>query len=216
MTTEMMPPGMGRCEVTGQILPEDELVTLNGQRVGAEGKAILLERLNAGEVLPGEAERPTILRRFACIFLDRIILTVPLIIVAILGIASAVGAGAGVSPAVFVTQLVVLVLSISYFTLMHGMGGRTLGKMAGNLRVVRIDGAPMNIPTALIRALAYEGVGIIPILLLLPGLPLLTAVGTIIVGIYGLANIITALVDTREQRALHDRIAGTRVVMIQK
>jgi len=55
MATELSaPPGMGRCEVTGQVVPEDELVLIHGQRVCAEGKAILLERLKAGEAMPGE------------------------------------------------------------------------------------------------------------------------------------------------------------------
>jgi hypothetical protein len=58
MTTDpMIPPGMGRCEVTGKLVPEDELVELNGQRVCAEGKAILLERLTSGESA-GENDAP--------------------------------------------------------------------------------------------------------------------------------------------------------------
>jgi hypothetical protein len=32
--------------------------------------------------------------------------------------------------------------------------------------------------------------------------------------VYGLANVVVALCDTNQQRAIHDRIAGTRVVMI--
>ncbi len=217
MSAEVIPPGLGRCDVTGKLVPEDELVEINGQRVCAEGKAILLERLQAGEGLPGEAERPTVIRRFGCILLDGIILAVPSFLVTMVGgfVAASMGAG---EPSNIVTggaQIFAVAISTVYFTLMHGTGGRTVGKMAGKLRVVRIDGQPMDMRTAFVRAMAYQGIQVLSGLLMMIH-PIAGAAGSIIVGIYGLANVITALVDSHQQRAIHDRIAGTRVIMTDK
>jgi uncharacterized RDD family membrane protein YckC len=217
MTMTEIPPGMGRCEITGKIVPLDELVTLNGQRVCAEGKVILLERLKAGEVLPGEAERPTVLRRFGCIFLDGIILLVPLTLINVGAgvVVGASGAGSGGLIVAGIAQLVGVCISLAYFTMLHGSRGQSVGKMAGKLKVVRIDGQPMDMKTAFIRALGYQGLGLISAFLVMTAIVPLQLVGSLIVSVYGLANAIAALVDRSQQRAIHDRIAGTRVVMLQ-
>jgi uncharacterized RDD family membrane protein YckC len=217
-----IPPGMGQCEITGNIVPEDELVVLNGQRVCAQGKAILLDRLKAGEAMPGEAERPTVLRRFGCIFLDGMILGVPGVIFNVIFSMGAAAAGSARFLIIGLAQVAIVGISILYFTLMHGTRGQTVGKIAGKLKVVRIDDKPMDMRTALIRALAYQGAGVISAILLMvtdavpTAMVWLPIVGSSLVGIYGLVNVLFALVDRSQQRALHDRIAGTRVIMFAR
>ncbi len=149
---------MGQCAVTGSIVPEDELVTIQGQRVCAEGKAILLEHLRAGVALPGELERPTVLRRFGCIFVDGIIMGVAgAIIGGVAGGAMGVG-GTRVGGIAFVATISLLTntFTLLYFALMHGSRGQTVGKMAGKLVVVNLDGSPIGMRTAFARALAYS------------------------------------------------------------
>jgi uncharacterized RDD family membrane protein YckC len=212
---------MGRCQVTGKIVPEDELVEINGQRVCAEGKAILLERLQAGEVLPGEGERPGVLRRFGCSFLDGIILAVPSLGIGIVAGLMAAGAGAaGASGELSnivtgLAQILAVAIGVAYFTFMHGTYGRSLGKMAGKLRVVRMDGQPMDMKTAFIRAMAYQGIQVLTGVLVMIH-PTIGAVGSILFYIYAMVNVVVALMDRHMQRAIHDRIAGTRVIQLDK
>jgi uncharacterized RDD family membrane protein YckC len=203
---------MGQCAVTGKMVPEDELVTIQGKCVCAEGKAILLERLRAGETMPGELERPTVLRRFGCSFLDGLILGVPS---ALIGAAVGFGAMAGGSGEVGVVVLVTAVLQtayIAYFTLMHGSRGQSVGKIAGKLIVVNLDGSPITMGTAFTRALAYHGPGYLNAVALLLSAEA-AGITNISVSGYLLANVLFALFDRGQQRALHDRIAGTRVVV---
>lgn len=212
---ELSQPAMGQCAVTGKIVPEDELVMIQGQRVCAEGKAILLERLKAGESLPGEGERPTVLRRFGCIFVDGLIMG---------GASSLIGLATGVSVGfntrngsadpltAGVITLIAQSFTIVYFGLLHGSRGQSLGKMAGKLVVVKQDGSPIDMGTAFIRALAYGGPGYANGVALLTGNVAFVGMAGIIVGAYGLIDLLCALFDRSQQRALHDRIAGTRVI----
>lgn len=82
-----------------------------------------------------------------------------------------------------------LLAQLAYFTaapvLMHG---QTLGKLAGGVAIVRVDGEALGYRTMLLRVLGYAvcgltlGLGFLPILF------------------------------TKDKRGLHDFIAGTRVV----
>ncbi len=136
------------------MVPEDELVTFQGQRVCAEGKAILLERLQAGEGLPGEFKRPTVLRRFGCIFLDGLIVVLPLAILT--GIVAGTSGSMQIGGAI---SLLAVCVEIVYFGQMHASGGQTVGKKAGKLKVVNLDGSAISTKTAYVRAVAYIGPG---------------------------------------------------------
>jgi uncharacterized RDD family membrane protein YckC len=103
---------------------------------------------------------------------------------------------------------------IVYFGAMHASGGQTVGKKAGKLRVVNLDGTKITTQTAYVRALAYCGPGLLSGVGLLLGSPAFIATATGIVSLYGLANVLVALFDSTSQRAIHDRIAGTRVIDI--
>jgi len=200
--------GTGTCSITGKVVPEDELVTIHGQLVCAEGKAILLARLRAGDALPGELEHPTALRRFLCISLDGVIVGF------CAGFLNGINAALGASPivqdaiAIFVTFA-----QIIYFGQMHASYGQTIGKMAGKIVVVNLDGSPISTFTAYIRALASAGPGLlgwVPVVIGNPGLILASGgVSTC----WFFIDAAFALIDRSQQRSLHDRIAGTRVVM---
>lgn len=221
MTVENTPlaPGMAQCSITGKIVPEDEIVTLHGQRVCAEGKAILLQRLQSGEAMPGEMVHPTVLRRFGCIFLDAIIIMVPFAILS----SVVAGPAAGAVTAALIT-LISTAVQVVYFGQLHGTRGQTVGKMAGKTKVVNLDGSPISLRTGYVRALAYIGPNFLTGIATFFAVPIRSGgyvaqssivLGvSVLVGIYGIVNVICALVDTNLQRALHDRIAGTREIQL--
>ncbi|MGH7326332.1 MAG: RDD family protein [Candidatus Rokuibacteriota bacterium] len=74
-----------------------------------------------------------------------------------------------------------------YTTVLHALGGQTLGKMLLGVRVVGADGAPLTVGAALLRWLAYFA----------SALPV------------GLGFVMAGL--RRDKRALHDLVAGSRV-----
>ncbi|MFQ5653141.1 MAG: protein kinase [Planctomycetota bacterium] len=81
-----------------------------------------------------------------------------------------------------------LIFAFLYFSLMTGLHGRTVGKMALGLRVVRSDGSPLNAFDGFVRAINY----------VLSALPLF----------FGFLGIIIS----PHKLALHDLICGTRVI----
>ena len=83
-----------------------------------------------------------------------------------------------------------ILLNGGYVVVLTLAGGQTFGKMAFGVRVVDTDGCPVTISTALVRALGY----------LVSVLPL------------GL-GVVWMFLDT-DRRALHDRLAGTRVLIV--
>ncbi len=217
-------PGMGQCSVTGAWHPQDELVSFQGQLVSAAGKQILLDRLRTGANVPGEMERPSIMGRFGCIFVDIVLLQIftyalrpvfGLPLIQPIGSAAASQQAKQVWPTAVIAVIVVVAV-ILYFGLMHGLKGRSLGKMAGKLRVVNLDGSRISMSKAFARAVAYEAGGLV----ISVGLILFAVMhskpvmyGAIALGsIWGLTDVICALVDSRRQRALHDLICGTRVI----
>ncbi|HEX4124595.1 MAG TPA: RDD family protein [Tepidisphaeraceae bacterium] len=209
MTTQSADIPMGQCTVTGKAVPEDELVTFQGQRVCAEGKAILLDRLKSGETMPGELERPGVMRRFGCIFLDTLVVVVPLVIL------NAIVTAFHPDPIVLgLLAVAITSCEVIYFGAMHAARGQTVGKIAGKLRVVKMDGSPISSGQAYIRALAYLGIGYLTAAAMLLRAPSFVIIAGAVVGIYGLANLLFALFDFSKQRALHDLIAGTRVIQL--
>ena len=213
MQPESIPAGMGQCEVTGQIVPEDDLVTLHGQRVCAEGKAILLERLRSGEAMPGETMKPTVLRRFSCIFVDGLIIGVPTAIATALVSQQRTQ---GQQQAFFMIGVVTILstaVAVLYFGAMHASRGQTLGKMAGKLKVVNdADNSPISPSTAYTRALLYSGPSFVTGAAYFTATPVFMSIASLVVGVYGITNVVLALVDRDRQRALHDRVCGTRVI----
>ena len=213
-------PAMAQCSVTGTWHPQDELVSFQGQLVSAAGKQILLDRLATGADAPGERTRPTVMRRFGCIFADSLLLEiVRYALLPAFGLPLVQPIGPEQLKQVWPQALIAVMLAvvvILYFGLMHGLKGRSLGKMAGKLRVVNLDGSPISMGKAFARAVAYGAGG----LLMTVGLILFAVThskplmyGAIALGsVWGLTDSICALVDSRRQRSLHDLICDTRVV----
>ena len=208
-----------QCQVTGKWVSPEEIVEVNGMRVCAEGKQVLLQRLKTGEGMPGTLERPTVLRRFGCLFLDGLIIGVPTglinagVLAALRGSADDVARMAGVS------SLLLTLAGLLYVALLHGFKGQTVGKMTGRIKVVNLDGSPISMATAFWRALCYQGLALVgPLLMIFLGGGegvIGQGIATGLYGLWTLTSILLALVDSQMQRALHDRLAGTRVVMVQ-
>ncbi|MGC8625796.1 MAG: RDD family protein [Phycisphaerae bacterium] len=215
---------VARCTITKKWFPEDELVTFQGQRVSAEGKQILLDRLLTGAEAPGKPICPTRWNRLWCICLDWLVITlcwyagmVPVVFILVrllhLDFASFVAKGV-------VMFLLLGTISVGYFAFMHGRKGKSIGKMAGSLLVVNLDGSPISRLKAAARAVVYCGAIFLFVAVLLsmgawhPTKIHLVAIGslTFVCLIWGLLDIICAVFDTRTQRSLHDRICGTRVI----
>ena len=207
-----------QCEITKQWVPADEIVEIQGHKVCSAGKEIFLQHLKSGEPLPGEMERPTVLCRFGCIFLDGLDPGGPYCLLPNTW-PGCCNFPPRPDPDVSLTMKVVVsawtvVLGLVYFGTLHGAKGQTLGKMAGKIKVVNLDGTPITMSRAYLRALCYSGPNVLsPVAILVEarlGVRILGYVG----GAYFLINIIMALADRNRQRALHDRLAGTRVITL--
>lgn len=226
------------CEVTGQQVPADETVILDGKRVGAEGKAILLERMKSGE--SGESQlHPGFGKRFGALLLDGLIIGIPTKIAEQLagvsmGAASQHDAGAMRTNAL--AQLVIGFVfglgGLAYIVLMHAARGQTLGKMACGIKVVNdTDLSPISFGLALKRGLWHQGPGLLTAVIAIPltfmlwpatgaNSSSLLAYGAIVGGLgvlaflYILISAIMAAADSGKQLAIHDRIAKTRVVRV--
>ncbi|MEM7576732.1 MAG: RDD family protein [Planctomycetota bacterium] len=213
---------MVRCEVTNDLVPADETVVLQGKRVSARGKQILLERLSTGQAVDGEFEAPTSLRRFGCAFLDGLLIGLMGLV-----IGAAMGAAAGITNSLNARvyggiEFLAGMIGFSYFVIMHASRGQTVGKMAGKIKVVNLDGSDITFGTSMMRGFMYNGIQTIPsLLVVIFGSAFFGDFETIapydilgvLIGVYVLANCITVLV-TRHKRAIHDMAGGTRVIML--
>ena len=100
--------------------------------------------------------------------------------------------------AFLVTALVMVVVALIYAPLMMARtNGRTLGRMATGIRVVRVDGAPMTFGHAAFREVLVKG-----------GIWILSSVT---IGLLWLVDVLWPLWD-EENRALHDFLTRTRTV----
>ena len=216
--------GMAQCSVTGKWFPEDEVVAFQGQLVSAEGKQILLDRLQTGAEKTTVMTRPSVWRRFWCLLIDWLILGPLWLLVVRFTIYPLIFLPPLIThPLVDVpVVLVFLVLGVAvigYFSLQHGQSGKSIGKVIGKLRVVNLDGSRISRKKALARAVAYFG-----IILVMTARPLtegllpesatgrLNVLAELVFMLWTLADIALALADTPMQRSLHDRICGTRVI----
>ena len=130
--------------------------------------------------------------RFLAQVLDGTILMVPMFLVAVffglLEFIFHVGGGLGAQLAGLAIIVCCGLISLLYFTFMTSKRGQTLGKMAFNLKVVDVEDKTPAFKTSLIRWGSY----------ILSTIPLF--IGYIVAGFTG------------EKKALHDFVAGTRVV----
>jgi uncharacterized RDD family membrane protein YckC len=147
---------------------------------------------------PREPRPAPFMRRVVALFLDLVLLSVLDAILASLATMAVVLAesltGARVGGAVGLIRSAVsagsLTLLVGYFSVLHARSGQTLGKVAMRIEVRAEDGARVGMVPSVLRTFSYA----------LSALP------------FG-AGFLMALLPAH--RALHDRIAGTRVVAVE-
>lgn len=189
--------GQERCTACGNYFPVAELLPFNDLYVCAACKPVFFQRLQEGGSLPAGVRIAPMGRRVAAKLLDVLIgmvvqygISIPILLAQGLPLtalvfpesAAEVGTMYGMSAFSFVFQ-------IFYVTWFVGKYGATPGKMALGLRIVRGDGGALTYGRAFGRFWG-EYLSSIPC---------------------GLGYFM-AFFDTKERRALHDRICDTRVV----
>lgn len=208
---------MVRCDVTGNMIPVADAVEFMGNTVSAEGKEILLRELRDPDDAPVATElvRPSFGSRFKGYTID-----VGLFIA--FYIICSYCFDLIVPDKYFRPDFILLILftraaDFFYIAGMHAKYGKTLGKMACGFHVVNMDGSAIGVRIAFIRAIWSNGlpsflsvVAMGPLASALPGstMAYLTSINW-----YSLINYLFLIADRKSNRALHDRIAETRVVM---
>lgn len=212
------------CEVTGEVLPRSALVRFQGKLVSEQGKQILLDQIQSGEVgglvqklLPGPW------RRFGCVLLDNFLLYI-LCFVVTFAIGFAIGihlrdthaSTSHIQRTIYELQLggaiVGFALNVIYYGLMHYFFGSTIGKFAGKEKVVRTDGGKITFLQSIFRELImWLGCVFYIVLIVWKGAPGIL-VGEFSVLAWLLFDWLFVILDRQDRRALHDRLAGTRVI----
>jgi uncharacterized RDD family membrane protein YckC len=147
--------------------------------------------IRPGNVLPDQPY-PTsgLLRRLAAGLYDGLLVIALLVVPTLL--AMALRGGEPVPPGNLLFQALLLLTTGGFFTWFWSHGGQTLGMRAWRLRVEQQSGAPLTLPIALLRF----------------------AVGVVSLAAFGL-GMLWILVDANKL-AWHDRVAGTRVIVLPK
>jgi uncharacterized RDD family membrane protein YckC len=197
---EGVPPTAAvQCNVCKQTFPADQTIQYGSVNVCAGCKPTFLQGLREGATVTGTLELAGLGARVGAKILDMIILyglQTLLNFTVFAGLNSAVQGAAGGGPAnlssalgaMAALTLVGFIIHFAYQTLFLHWKGQTPGKMALKIKVVTPEGAPLGWGKSLGRPLAE-----------------------ILSGCILYIGYIIAFFDD-EKRALHDRLAGTRVV----
>ena len=180
--------GVRRCARCGTPFCPDCLVEISGRPFCATCKSEQLLDVRSG-VDRSQIQYATILRRFGAVFLDGLLVAIPMY--ALMGVLIFVPASQGreVNPLFNLIGIPFALLSLADEGLMlQFKNGQTLGKMALKVRVVRPDGSPMS-----------------------PGQAWGRVVMRTVLGCLWIVDYIPAFF-TQEKTTLHDMVAGTRVV----
>jgi uncharacterized RDD family membrane protein YckC len=179
------------CVECGNRFPEGEVIQFGQYSVCANCKPLFQQKLAEGSFRPSQLKFATVRRRFAAVLLDSMVLWFVMFIV-MMGIFAAIGKGVADPSAMgrgtAVWYLFSFGISAAYMIFFMGKFGATPGKMALGIKVVRPDGAALGYPLAVGRYFS-------------------TFVSSLTLCI----GYVIAIFD-KEKRALHDRIAGTRVI----
>jgi len=148
--------------------------------------------------------------RVGAALFDLLVISVPAVILAIVVFGSATAAFSADDDAGAVTLIVGLIAYLGLLLaalilyaplLMRREGannGQTWGKQLAGIRVVRVDGTPMDFTHSAIREVLVKGLGLAFASSIVPLLPYLL-------------DVLWPLWDD-EHRAIHDMVVGTRVV----
>jgi uncharacterized RDD family membrane protein YckC len=189
-----------RCAVCTEAFCPDCIVAVGGVPYCMDCKSELVLDLLSGVPFLS-LDMASISRRFAAMFLDGLILSLPLIIMVLLMVLPTLASGSdpGSLEKLFpalpllngVLTLVWMALIVAYEGLMLSlMKGQTLGKKALHLRVVTAEGNPISRGQAWGRALSRQLFGLVPCL--------------------GLIDYLVAFGS--ERTCVHDILAKTRVI----
>ena len=183
------------CSVCGQVFPPDQVIRYGATQVCGGCKPQFLQKLREGANVTGALDYAGFGKRFGAKIIDTILLyivTIGLNIAVGLGVAGpAPGQQADLGLGLAIMALNLLI-SLGYPIVFLGKWGQTLGKMALGIKVVSPTGEPIGFGRAAGRVLAE----------ILTGFTI--GIGYLMV-----------LWDS-ERRALHDRLASTRVVNVPK
>ena len=181
--------GLRYCSRCGQTFCPDCLVTIRGNTFCASCKAEEIRDLVSG-VDQSALELAGIGRRFGALFIDSLILSVPMTVIVIALVFASVAGKRDFNP-VWIQPVALLVVAIYlvYEALMLAARGQTLGKMAMKIKVVRIDGTAISTGQAWGRAFMRQ----------------------ILASCLSIFNYLPAFF-TKERTCLHDLVANTRVV----
>jgi len=189
-TTAMADTDTAVCAMSGQRRPKRDMLEFEGRWVSAEHKDEFLQRLREGVSLPSDVVYGTFGRRFSAKFIDGLIVgVVNAVISAFLGAALA---SAGKIVVQVVVQLVGISLTLAYLVYFIRKNDATPGKKAMGLRLLRADGSKLSKRRIIGRHFAEY----------LSSLTLLI-------------GYLMAAFDKEQRRALHDRIADTRVIDVR-
>lgn len=185
--------GVYACSRCGIPYCNDCLVTIQGRKFCARCKVEQLTDLRSGV----DAALPLagIGRRFAAVWIDGLILGIPIMIVVIGAMIPSLASGgdsAEMPPWITWASWGAIPVYIVYEALMLMSRGQTLGKMALGIKVVRPDGHPISNGQAWGRSV----------------------VRSLFVSFLALVNYIPAFF-TREKTCIHDLAAKTRVVLVR-
>jgi uncharacterized RDD family membrane protein YckC len=188
------------CAVSGKRYPRREMINYEGKWISAEHRDTYFQRQREGVVQPGEFVYGNFWPRFCAKFIDGILLgVIGAIINVILGMLilgkanyfAGLVAAAGTSKAFqyqVISNLIGVILGVSYGWFFISRFSATPGKMAMGLKIVRPDGSQLSTGRIIGRHFAEWLSGIILLI-----------------------GYIMAASDP-ERRALHDRICDTRVI----
>ena len=177
-----------RCARCGAPFCPDCLVELSGRPYCADCKAEQLLDVRSG-VDRSMLQYASILRRFGAVFLDSLLLMVPMYTLMGFLLFGPAMRGQQPHPLWNLIGVPFAILSLVYEALMlQFKNGQTLGKMALKVRVVRPDGSPISTGQAWGRAVMRT-----------------------ILGCLWIVDYIPAFF-TPDKTTLHDMVAGTRVV----
>jgi uncharacterized RDD family membrane protein YckC len=181
--------GVRRCARCGTPFCPDCLVELSGRPYCGNCKSEQLLDVRSG-VDRSIVQYSTILRRFGAVFLDGLLVVIPMYAVIGLVVFMPISRGEQVNPMLInLISIPFALLSLVYEGLMlQYKNGQTLGKMALKVRVVRPDGSPITTGQAWGRVVMRTVLGCLWIVDYIPAF------------------------FTPEKTTLHDMIASTRVV----
>lgn len=203
--------GGAYCAQCGRPGSPDEMVRYGDAHICAECKPSFFQRIREGVSVSTEMVYAGFWIRFCAYFIDLIVLIIigipfRFLLVANItvtrtpesfsdGFMQGLQAAQQISPYV----IALLAMTLLYHVFFHGRFGQTPGKMLLKLRVVKPGGEPITYLNALGRFCASHLIDRVPL------------IGWII----SIVGHIMAGVDS-EKRALHDRLAGTRVIYVRK